>query len=299
MACGPNVGLVGSTSDGASGGEGTSTGRASTSSGADSSTGQTVDTGQTSTTRPPGTTTDTSESSTACDPSDSGEDTEGLGACDPNQDGLYGHIRISRIEEDYRALDVDASCDVTTTKSRDPTQTIVEVSCPSGSVLLELYMDPPATLVPGFAVGQTLQIRAFRDGFIDSTPPTHVAIRDDQGSLIAAYSNHLPVPKSVDPDYLDWFAPLTFSEVDLGCEATAPPEPPACGFIVDPCPSGYELRGLEFSDGVEERLVTGPSGGVLGPFELRARAYRVYPAPGGECSDAPYNQASWAAFRVQ
>lgn len=295
--CGPAVGLGGSTSEGTSG-EGTTTDIAMTSSAADSSTGQASSTGQPTTTPPPGTTTGTSGSSTGCDPSDSGEDTADLGECDPDQDGFYGQIRISRGDEDGRELEVDASCAVTSTESRDPSLTIVQVSCPSESVSLELYADPPVTLDPAFAVGETLQIRAFRDGFIDSTPPTHVAIRDTQGRLIAAYSNHLPVPKSVDPDYLDWFEPLTFSEIDLGCGATDPPEPPACGFIVDPCPSGYELRGLEFSDGVDELLVTGPSGGVLAPFDLRVRAYRVYPAPGGDCGDTPYNQASWAAFRV-
>jgi|GEM_PF-2232796 len=296
LGCGP------SANGGATSG-GTSTSGAATTGGVTSSVGD-DSTGQSTGALPPGSSTSatTSETSTSggldhCDSGESGEAPVDLGECDPAQSSASGQLRIERVEATYRTIDIDASCEVLHVESRDPAHTVVEFSCPAERYLLDVHADPAITLAPDFAVGSTLLLRVFREGYLDSTPPTHIAVRNGAGDLLLAYSNHLPVPESVDPNYLDWFAPLTFSEVDLGCDSTEPPDPP-CTFIVDPCPAARELRGLEFSDGVDEVVVNGANSGVLGPFELRGFATRIYPVPDAECGDRPFSVSSWVAFRV-
>ncbi len=159
---GASVGAVGSTSSGGtSGGKATTTGMAVTSSAAETSTRR-----PTRQDWPPRRPRQTRRRAPRglpplATPAIQARTTAGLGECDPNQDGLSGSIRISRVEEDYRALDVDASCDV---ESREPTRTIVEVSCPSENVSLELYTNPPDTLAPEFAVGERSRYEHFAMG---------------------------------------------------------------------------------------------------------------------------------------
>jgi len=297
VGCGPNV-VIPSSSTGEMGTDAST----ATAGGVTTAVPEATTSGPSTSPLPPSdtstsTTSGTSESSTACDPTN-GEDTVDLGECEPFQPGPDAHVELTRVMDDFRTIDIDAACEVTGSERREPRSFAVELSCPAESYLLDVNMDPPVSLAPYFTTGETVQVRAYIEGAIDSVPPTHVAIRNGEGDLLLAYSNYLPVPETVDPNYLDWFAPLTFSQVDLGCPATEPPEPSGCGFIVDPCPSGYELRGLEFSDGTDEVLVTQPNGGLLGPFDLRVRAVRVYPAPGSECADRPYDIATWSAFRL-
>ena len=295
LGCGPSA-------DGGVTSGGTSTSGAATTGGVASSVGDDStghSTGMLPSSSTSATTSDTSTSGGLdhCDSSESGEEPVDLGECDPAQSSASGRLRIERVEATYRTIEIDASCEVAGVDTRDPAHTVVEFSCPAERYLLDVHTNPAITLAPDFAVGSTLQLRVFREGYLDSTPPTHIAVRNGAGDLLLAYSNHLPVPESVDPNYLDWFAPLTFSEVDLGCDSTEPPDPP-CTFIVDPCPAARELRGLEFSDGVDEVVVNGANSGVLGPFELRGFAIRIYPVPDADCGDRPFSVSNWMAFRV-
>lgn len=300
--CGPSVGIVESTSDTAAGDDTSTTGRTATSSAPDDSTGQT-----TGTSLPDASTSmagDTTGSST-CDPdadADDGEDTADLGECDPDIDGPYGHLWIEDADgDDQELIDIDAVCMVTNVTVREPTQTSIGVSCPSNEVVLELLADPPVTLVPELAAGQSIQLRAFRDFYIDSAAPHHVVVRDMEDGIIAAYRGYQDVPENEYPDYLEWFAPITASDVDLECQVVEDPPPPTIcgGFIEVPCPTADERRSVAFDDGVNQIQVDAADVGVLGNLELRARATRYHPPGGPGCGDTPYTRMTWTAFRVQ
>lgn len=300
VGCGPSVGFVDSTSDTTAGGSTTTTtGRTVTSSAADDSTGQT--TGMVVPDTSTSTSGGTSASSTGCD-DDGGEDTEGLGDCDPAIHGASGRLWIADAEgEELEAIDIDEACSITGVTERDATHSSIDVSCPSNDVVLELFADPPLSGSVPLAAGQMIQLRAFRDFYIDTTAPHHVIVRDPDGSLLAAYHGHAPVKEDTYPDYLDWFAPLTASDVDLGCALDEFRPPALCngGFIEVPCPTDDELRGVEISDGSMETVVDQRESGMLGPFELRARATRHHPLGGNFCMDTPYTRMTWTAFRVQ
>ena len=301
--CGPSVGVVESTSDGTGDGDTTTTGRPATSS-ADGATGET--TGAVMPDTSTSMSDDTSSSST-CDPeavddADDGEDTADLGECDPDIDGPYGHVWIEDADGDEQErIDIDDVCTVTSVTVREPTQTSIGVSCPTNEVVLELLADPPVTLVPELAAGQSIQVRAFRDFYIDSAAPHHVVLRDMKDRLIAAYRGYRDVPENDYPNYLDWFAPLSASDVDLGCQVVEDPPPPTIcgGFIEVPCPTGDERRSVAFDDGVNQIEVDASDLGMLGDLQVRARATRYHPPGGPGCGDTPYTSMYWAAFRVQ
>lgn len=304
VGCGPSAGIAESTSD--TTGEGTTTtGPPVTTSAADSSTGDTTGTVMPDTST---STSDDTSSSSTCDPEaddaddDDGEDTADLGECDPDIDGPYGHLRIEDADGDEQELiDIDEVCSVTSVTVREPTRTSIGVSCPSNEVVLELLADPPVTLVPELAAGQSIQVRAFRDFYIDSAAPHHVVLRDMEDGLIAAYRGYRDVPESDYPNYLDWFAPLSASDVDLGCQVVEDPPPPTIcgGFIEVPCPTGDERRSVAFDDGTNQTQVDASDIGMLGDLQIRARATRHHPPGGPGCGDTPYTSMSWTAFRVQ